>query len=200
IDMGRVVETVSHRFESPRQDSGALSSEDRLYRVQLGAPGVSLTLRRRVSTSALAARESAWRRAHPSEPGHRSAERLPAQAIPLEQAPAFAIRTFRVSRGGSSVRLARGRWRSRANSAVRSLAPALSERITAREGRLEWGYRLDHALAPVGGLTIEAHIAGGGEASQTQGARPVWRFSVGAGRSVQVGAFRVKDARGRDLY
>src|SRR5262249_33001973 len=34
----------------------------------------------------------------------------------------------------------------------------------------------------------------------TQGARPVWRFSVGAGRSVQVGAFRVKDARGRDLY
>jgi hypothetical protein len=198
IDIGRVVETISHRFEPAKERADALLSEDRLYRAELGASGFSLTLRQRLTPLQLAARDKGSRRAHPSEPGHAD-QRPPAQAIPFQRAPGFAIRTSRITRGGASVGLSHGRWRRSSNSAVRSIAPALSERVTAREGRIEWDYRLDRALASVGGLTIEARVSAG-KAVQVRGTPPVWRFAVGAGRSVRVGAFRVKDAHGRQLY
>jgi large repetitive protein len=200
IDIGGVIETISHRFAPVKESASRLVSEDRSYRTELGASGFSLTLRRRLTESELTATEKAWRADHPPEPGHAAPKRLPAQAIPFQHAPAFAIRTSRVSRGDASLTLSRGRWRSSRNSAVRVLAPALRERVTAREGHLEWDFLLDRGPAPVRPLTVEARIFAGGAATRVRGARPAWRFAVGAGRSVRMGTFRVKDARGRWLF
>src|SRR5262245_35414655 len=46
IDIGRVIDSVSHRFQPQRSSSGRLVSGDRTYRLTLDASGFSITLRR----------------------------------------------------------------------------------------------------------------------------------------------------------
>lgn len=128
IDIGSLIDSVSHCFRPERSSPERLVSRDRAYRVTLDASGFSMTQRRA-----------------PTGP----------------QARAFAIRTARVSDGAVPVSLARGRWRSQKNSASRQIARGLSERVTARDGRLEWDFLLDRAPAGGGALTIDAQVAGG---------------------------------------
>ena len=45
FDVGRVVETVSHRIRPVQRNPSMLTSEDRLYRAAFGSAGLSLTLR-----------------------------------------------------------------------------------------------------------------------------------------------------------
>jgi hypothetical protein len=170
IDIGAVIETVGHRVEPAKGREGTLVSEDRLYRAEFGDDGFALTLR-----------------------GERSSR---AGAIRFERSPAFRLRTTRVRRGDTAVALARGSWRGKRNSARRTLAPLLSERVTAREGRLEWGFVLDRAPAGTGALMIEADAsARGAGAGATHS-----RFAVGAGRNVTVSHLVVRDAQSRELY
>ena len=90
-------------------------------------------------------------------------------------------------------------WRSHSNEARRKLASGLEERVTAREGRLEWGFRLAGAPAGSRALTIRARIDAAG--APTRLARKAgWRYALGSGRSARVGAFVVRDAHGRALY
>jgi hypothetical protein len=200
IDIGAIIEKVSHRFEQSQEGRRRVVSEDRLYRAELGRSGFALTLRRKLTARELAARRRASRVAHAQRTRRVVADGYPAQAIPFQRRPAFAIRTSGVSGDGTWSAVDHGRWRWSGNSAMRSIAPWLRERLTAREGNLEWNFLLAHAPASPGGLRIESRISFGGAATRVRGAQPAWRFAAGAGRSVRLGSFRVKDARGRQLY
>ncbi len=204
IDIGNVIETVSHRVEPAKDDPGRLVSEDRLYRAEFGASGFSLTLRRNLSERELVSREKAWRASLPpdreSTRGEPRDRTLPAEAIPFERKAAFSIRTTRVLRGRQPLAISRAEWLSERNSAWRMLAPALSERVTARDGALEWEFILDRAPTGAGALTVEARVSAAEAAERRAGSKPAWAFRAEAGRSVTVGTLVVKDARGRDLY
>jgi hypothetical protein len=176
IDIGSVIETVSHRLEPDRGERGRLASKDRLYRAQFGPQGFSLTLRRG------AERQSA----------------LPAHAIPFDRAAAFAVETTRVLRGGEQLVRFRGGWKADRNSAQRPLAPALTERVVAREGEVDWGFVLDHTVE-AGALRIEARISPAAAAGANE-SETAFRFPVTAGRRVTVGEFVVEGADGRELY
>jgi hypothetical protein len=203
IDIGAVIETVSHRVEPAKEHPGLLVSEDRLYRAEFGAAGFSLTLRRKLAARELAARTKAWRHAlAPAPKPTRSARPLPAEAIPFERAPVYSIETAHVLRGSAPLTLAPARWRAERNSALRRLVPGISERVTAREGELDWDFLLARAPAGSGALTIEARIARAGRPHRLAGGRGTtgWRWPVGDGRSVDVGEFVVEDREGRQLY
>src|SRR5207244_2939503 len=94
----------------------------------------------------------------------------------------FAIRTIGATRGDTSLSLSTGPWRAHENSAVRTLAPGLRERVTAREGRLAWDFLLARAPAGSGSLTIDARVSSAGRLAERS-----LRFPAGAGRSVRVG-------------
>jgi hypothetical protein len=168
LDLGSVIETVSHRFEAASSQPGDLVSDDRLYRAEVGADGVSFTLRPKASGAG--------------------------------PAPGLTVRTIALSRGTASVPVVTGRWEGRRNSAFRSLAPTLRERVTARQGRVVWDYVLERVPRTRGPLRIDARVLSRGTAARLGGGRGGWRFAAGAERDVKVSAFRVEDGVGRRVY
>jgi len=125
---------------------------------------------------------------------------LPRGLSTYGRAPAFRIETVGVVRGGKRFAVPPARWRGQRNSALRALAPDLTERVTARAGALDWDYLVERH--PAGGaLTIDARVSSAGAAvASGAGSTRAWRFPAGAGRSVTVGSLVVRDARDRELY
>ncbi len=89
------------------------------------------------------------------------------------------------------------KWRADGNRAERDVAPGIVERVTAREGRLEWDFVLAHAPAIAGDLRIEATVEARGPPGRTGNE---WRWPAGKRRSVTMGELVVVDATGRELY
>ena len=113
----------------------------------------------------------------------------------------FALDDFKVSlsgmgRGDTAIPLRLEPWRGETNVAVRRISAGVSERVTARDGELEWDVVLDRPLRG-GDLVVDARITGSvggavdGEDGLVFGTR---------GADVRMGALVVKDARGRVVH
>ena len=90
-----------------------------------------------------------------------------------------------------------GGWHGKANVAARAVAGGVRERVTARDGELEWDLVLVTPPAGRGDLTVRALLAGvAGAASNRDGL--VLRTAGGA--YVRMGALVVRDATGAALY
>ena len=109
----------------------------------------------------------------------------------------FGLTTTTVRRGRAVLRLSPGRWQGRLNSAERTLVPGLSERVTAFNRRLEWQVVLERPPPGAGDLRLVAQVKASGA---PQRLRRAWRWPVGHGNFVRMGALVVKDANGRPLY
>ena len=119
-------------------------------------------------------------------------------AIQLRGAGSLRFRTSRALFGGRGLPLAPGVWRAERNTAVRPIAPGIDERVTARNGHLEWDFVLDRPREQSGALVLEAIVnANSKPGTET---RKALRWTVGAGRTVTVGEVVVKDAHQRQLY
>src|SRR6266540_2444496 len=149
IDLGRVIETVSHHVAPTRH--GTLVARDRLYRAEFDASGLELGLR-----------------------GSR-----------------FRLATASVN----GVGVIPGLWRGTLNRAERELAPGITERITARDGSVEWEVVLAAAPQGVRDFELTAKVETSGS-SRTKDVR----WSLGKGRSVRMGRLVVNDGKGRTLH
>ncbi len=109
----------------------------------------------------------------------------------------FGLETTTVRRGGEALALSPGGWKGTFNRAERTLAPGLTERVTALDRRLEWDFVLARPPAGAGDLRIEARTEAAGSPTRL---RNGWRWPVGQGRSVRMGRLVVKDAAGHTLY
>src|SRR4051794_683202 len=74
--------------------------------------------------------------------------------------PTGSARTFRWSlagagRGDATVALRMQRWRADANVATRAVSAGASERVTARDGSLEWDLVLTHPPVGVGAFVVD---------------------------------------------
>ena len=85
-------------------------------------------------------------------------------------------------------------WRGEANVASRQISAGVTERVTARDGELEWDVVLDRPLAGDGDLVVEARVTGSVGVATHAGDGLV--FGAG-GSDVRMGALVVKDAHGR---
>jgi hypothetical protein len=200
IDIAGIIETVDHHLAPVAARPGLLRVDDRLYRADIGAKGIALSLRMRLSKRELAMREKAWRVTHRFEPGRRgrsASASLPAQAIPFQRQAAFRIEVSALRRGGKALSLAPAGWRSQRNETQRLLASGLRERVRAREGRLEWDFVVTHPLPGSGALEVEANVDAVPTPEQE---RHGWRWTFADGRRVRIGELRVEDARGTSLY
>src|SRR6266508_2705167 len=150
IDLGRVIETVSHHVAPTRR--GTLVARDRLYRAEFDGSGLELRLR-----------------------GSR-----------------FRLATASVNGAGVSP----GPWRGTLNRAERELAPGITERVTARDGSVEWDVVLAAAPQGVGDFELDAKV----DASGLPRTGKDVRWSLGKGRSVRMGELVVKDVKGRTLH
>jgi hypothetical protein len=109
----------------------------------------------------------------------------------------FGVSLSAVHRGDRAVPLRMQRWRGEANVASRQISPGVTERVTSREGELEWDVVLDRPLRGRGDLVVEARITGS-MGDSTRG-RDGLVFGT-RGAAVRVGALVAKDARGRLLH
>ena len=150
IDLGRVVETVSHHVAPAKR--GKLVARDRLYRAEFDARGFELRLR-----------------------GSR-----------------FRVATTSVDGRG----LSPGLWRGTLNRAQRELAPGITERVTARDGSVEWDVVLAAAPRGADDFELTAMVEATGSRIPGKGVR----WSLGKGRAVRVGKLVVRDAKGRSLH
>jgi hypothetical protein len=144
IDVGAVIETVSHRSKSARRSQGMPLSEDRLYRAEFGTAGFWLTLRRKPTAQSEAAKSAAHQRL------------APGQASTFEREPSFAIQTTREVRDGVPIALAPAGWRSEGNNAASDPAP---------------GYQFEAAIAFDGTNYLIAWQDGRSGAADIYGAR-----------------------------
>ena len=77
------------------------------------------------------------------------------------------------------------------------MLPGLKERVTAVDGRLEWDVLLARPPRGTGDLRIDARVEARAAPDRS---RRAWRWPVGRGRFVDIGALVVRDAAGRKLY
>ena len=104
---------------------------------------------------------------------------------------AFGLRTVTVD--DAPVREAE--WRADGNTAERLVSPGVVERVTAKDGHVEWDFVL--AGAPAGDLRIDAVVDARGPPRREQGAL---QWPAGRDRTVRMGELVVVDASGRELY
>src|SRR6266545_2102639 len=184
IDVGTIVETVRHCVGRERGERN-LSANDLRYRLDLSRTGFSLRLRAPARSPS-----TRGRRALRRDRRARSRQR----AAPFDRSPAFAVGTSRIREPGGEIELQEGAWKSSENRVERHLAPGVRERLTAREGRIDWRFSIDPRLAQRGRLSIEAKVDATGRPRRDGRS---WRWPVRGGRSIRVGGLRVEDARGR---
>jgi hypothetical protein len=151
IDIAGAIAAVSHRME---HQGSALVAEDRLYRAELRESGVSMTL--------------------------RASTRREGRQVPPESERALTIHTPRFTRAGGPGTFEPQAWGAGGNRASRTLGPGLTERVTAREGKLEWRLVLGRRLASAGPLAVDARLGGA--------------------RTVRLGELVVRDAHGFEVY
>jgi hypothetical protein len=110
---------------------------------------------------------------------------------------ALRVSTTDVARGSTVVDVTAGPWRGDANVAERSLAPAITERVTATAGQVEWDVVLSSRPAGRGDLRIDARVTGASGTPARVDGGLVW--TVGAQRVV-MGELVVKDRTGAELH
>ena len=151
IDVGRIVETVSHNVSPTKH--GTLAARDRLYRAEFDANGFQLRLRSsrfRLETASMnGVLGQFWGLAGNAEPG-----RAPARA-------------------------------------------ELTERVTARDGELEWDFVLARPPTTDGDLRLQAMVSAAGPPERLHND---WRWPIGRGRVVHMGQLVVRDANGSAFY
>ena len=121
---------------------------------------------------------------------------------PTNSENSLSISLSGVERQGGALPLAPRAWRGEANAAVREVGPAISERVTAREGAVEWDLVLARPPVGRGPLTVTGHldgIRGAAERTSTAAGRAL-RFTLADGTPVDLGELVVKDAHGGILH
>ena len=101
-------------------------------------------------------------------------------------------------RGSTSLRLAPEGWHATTNVAERALTAGVTERVTARDGEVEWDVMLHRSPPGRGDLRIEASL--GGLQGPPRVVDRVWRIPVKGGGSLRMGEVIVKDAHGRVVH
>ena len=103
-----------------------------------------------------------------------------------------------VTVGGRPVDLDLGRWAADGSVLERPVAPSLTERVTARNGEVEWDVVLDRALPGSGDLVVRGDLSGtAGDALEKDGALLV---PLRGGAPTEIGEVVVKDATGAVLH
>jgi hypothetical protein len=110
----------------------------------------------------------------------------------------LSLTTSAVTVGGAESSLTDRLWSSESNVATRELSNGLLERVTARDGEIEWDLVVDRP----GAISIKALVDawGTGHRATTDEGKNVLRWVVGSGRSVDMGQMVVRDAEGRVLF
>jgi hypothetical protein len=136
---------------------------------------------------------------------HDPAYRAVFDATGLTYAPeggggALALGLAGAERGGAPIAVAPRTWEAEANTAVREVAPGMTERVTARNGEVEWDVVLASPPSGAGDLTIAAGLAGteGPPAAVADGR--ALRFELAGGGRVAVDEVVVVDATGTELH
>jgi hypothetical protein len=106
-----------------------------------------------------------------------------------------------VVRGGVGMAADRGAWTARGNVAERRVGPGTLERVTARDGEVEWDVVLAREPAGAGPLTVTGRLGGVTAATAASaGGAAVTRLQLSDGSTVELGELVVKDARGTTLH
>ncbi len=110
------------------------------------------------------------------------------------------LSTTAIERGTTPAELAPGAWRADGNVATRSMAPAVTERVTALDGAVEWDVVLDSEPAGRGDLRVTARASGvtGAPTREADGIR--WALDGAGQGTVVMGELVVKDATGAELH
>ncbi len=101
------------------------------------------------------------------------------------------------SRVDDATALTVGHWRAEANIATRPLGNGMSERVTVREGEVEWDVVLDRPVRGEGGVSVVASMRGMTADAVRDGRS--WRLTTAAGGLV-LGEVVVRDAGGHELH
>lgn len=88
-------------------------------------------------------------------------------------------------------------WAAAANTASRTIAPGVTERVTARDGEVEWDFVLKNE--PAGAFDVTAPVVGAAQVRRDNRARAI-RWGLPNGLSVRMSEMVVVDASGRELY
>ena len=151
-----------------------------------------------IDTSAVVAAVTHQVTAMPGRPGALSAEDDRYRAV--FDSSGFSVDDLRVSlsdvrRGALQLPLESAAWRGEANVASRSVRPGITERVTARDGEVEWDVLLDRRPVGTGDLVVRAHVGG---STQTV-TRTTDGLTFGPS-GMRMSALVVKDATGLPLY
>jgi hypothetical protein len=183
IDIANVLETVRHRV---RVGGGRMAAEDARYRLELSGQGFAVRLRARGSQS----RPLAPMSRRPDHARRRADRPL---TVSFDPASAFEMRVSRVRGPTGAVDVRPQSWTRYANRVWRTIAPGVREQVTAREGRLDWRFRLGRSLAGPRPISLEADVSAALQPLRT-GRSWLWRDP--SGRSVRVGKLTVENAKG----
>jgi hypothetical protein len=107
----------------------------------------------------------------------------------------FAVSLRDIRLGGQDIAVTAGGWTADGRVARRTVAPGITEQVTANDGTVEWDVVLGQAPAGAGDLVVEADVSG--TPSGTTGDTMNWSVD---GRTVSMGEMVVKDASGSELY
>ena len=152
IDIASVIETVRHHIKESDNQKDLLEVESRLYKAEFAKEGFSLTLRKKLSEQELSAKKAAWRKSRPADStneqdtsllnNNQAEQTLPAEAIPFEKRPIYIVATEEIHIGEKKAPVSQKAWKSKYNYATREITPGVFERVTAREGQVEWDFIL----------------------------------------------------------
>lgn len=216
IDVSHVIEAVRHHIAPSKIRSSVFQAESRLYKVEFMPEGFSLKLRKKSVRSQPEETIKSHRQNNPLGPtveedygpcGEQKSANpsiLHSELMDYEELPAFQISVSEVQTSSAKTTPPKTPWRSHYNQAYRQVFLGLTERVTAREGFLEWDFILDQPLQDGGSLCIVADISAEGAAAkvriQDRTLSNALRWPVGKGRSIRMGEMVVKDAFGREVY
>lgn len=213
LDIGTVIETVTNHVAASPDGPDRFEARSGLYRADFTSAGFEIRLREHDGT-----------RGPVDDPGDpRVFRRLTARSVGgsggagYETDPALVFGTVTVSVDSTPLPLEPDGWTPEYNRADRILTPDLTERVTARDGHVEWDFVIEKDLSGDGSLTIEADIAspafgpawvdlapldpmGDGERAGSPPLRPVLRWQAEDGTSLVMSEMVVRDAEGYEIH
>jgi hypothetical protein len=105
-----------------------------------------------------------------------------------------------IRRGSDLVAVDVGPWRATGNVARRGVADGISERVTGRDGEVEWDFVLTDPPPGTGPLTIRADLTGVVGDPTPVAAGTAWRLRLAGGTTVELGETAITDATGAELH
>ena len=196
INFGEVIETVRHYISPTTESDKVLGVESRLYKARFAEQGFSLALREHLSDEQLNVKARQWLKSQsvdaPSLP--------PPQAFGFNEHADFSVTTRNIYLGNTPIQLETGTWQSEFNYAMRRLTPNLIERVTARDGEVEWDFVLEEPLTQNKRLRIEAFIEGHLNDKTITEVDNTLRFPLASGRLIRMSELIVLDANNDEIY